>query len=95
MRLVDVDDFIEKLAIAPLVQEAMRKAVNHMPTVEVVRCENCRHFEDEDEDGNCWCFIHDDFTKRDAFCSWGERGEERLVMPKADGSTIPKDYMMR
>lgn len=34
MRLIDADDFIEKLATVPLVQEAMRKAVNQMPTIE-------------------------------------------------------------
>ena len=47
MRLVDADDFIKKLAIAPLVQEAMRKAFNHMPTVDVVRCKDCRYYDAE------------------------------------------------
>ena len=34
MRLIDADAFIEKLAHAPMVQEAIKKAMDTMPTVE-------------------------------------------------------------
>lgn len=34
MRLVDADGFIGKFDMSPLVQEALRKALNHMPTVD-------------------------------------------------------------
>lgn len=44
--------------------------------VEVVRCKDCRFFEDEDEDGDCWCYCHNDTTCRDGYCSWGERRED-------------------
>lgn len=53
--------------------------MNDAPTVdavEVVRCKDCRFFEDEDEDGDCWCYCHNDITCRDGYCSWGERRED-------------------
>ena len=35
MRLIDADAFIEKLAPVPMVQEAIRSAIDTIPTVEV------------------------------------------------------------
>ena len=75
MRLIDADDFIKKLAIAPLVQEAMRKAFNHMPTVDVVRCKDCRYYDAEnhnciDEMGYARIWNEDDY------CSFAERRED-------------------
>ena len=78
-RLIDADYFIKKLAVAPLVQEAMRKAVDQMPTidaVEVIRCENCRWFGEEDEYGQCWCHFNDVSTLKHSFCSHGERRKD-------------------
>lgn len=40
----------------------------------VVRCKDCKFF--EDEDGDCWCYCHNDTTCRDGYCSWGERRED-------------------
>lgn len=34
MRLIDADEFLEKLDHSPLIQDAMRKAFDHMPTIE-------------------------------------------------------------
>ena len=34
MRLIDADEFIASLACVPMVQEAIRKAIDSMPTVE-------------------------------------------------------------
>ena len=77
MRLIDADEFIKKLAMTPLVQEAMRKAVNHMPTVEVVRCKDCRWgtaVEHEFVQGaDIRCQQHNCFTNHDSFCSSGEK----------------------
>lgn len=36
MRLIDADAFIEKLAHVPMVQEAIKKAMDTMPTVDAV-----------------------------------------------------------
>lgn len=55
--------------------DALDAAAESAPTVdavEVVRCENCKFFEDEDEDGDCWCYCHNDITRRDGYCSWGK-----------------------
>ena len=35
-RLINADDFIEKLAHVPMVQEAIKKAMDTMPTVDAV-----------------------------------------------------------
>ena len=35
MRLIDADEFIASLACVPMVQEAVRKAIDSMPTIEL------------------------------------------------------------
>lgn len=35
MRLIDADEFIASLACVPMVQEAIRKAIDSMPTIEL------------------------------------------------------------
>ena len=55
MRLIDADDFIERLSHVPMVQEAIRKAMDKMPTIEperkkgawinegrIIRCNRCK-----------------------------------------------------
>jgi hypothetical protein len=54
--------------------DAIDAIIDNAPTVdavEVVRCEDCKFFEDEDEDGDCWCYCDNDITCRDGYCSWG------------------------
>lgn len=34
MRLIDADEFLKNLDHSPLIQDAMRKAFDHMPTIE-------------------------------------------------------------
>jgi len=34
MRLIDADDFIARLDHVPMVQDAIKKAMDHMPTIE-------------------------------------------------------------
>lgn len=59
---------------------AMIDAILVAPTVdavEVIRCENCRWFgEEDDEDGQCWCNLNDISTLRHSFCSHGERRKD-------------------
>lgn len=74
MRLVDADDFLKRLAVAPMIQEAMRKAFNHMPTVdavEVVRCKDCKY-----ADSFAECKFVSWYNNKDDFCSRGERRED-------------------
>lgn len=55
MRLIDADDFIERLSHIPMVQEAIRKSMDKMPTIEterekgawinegrIIRCNKCK-----------------------------------------------------
>lgn len=83
MRLVDVDEiklqkgFFEKVDNVP----KFYKWLGTLPTVdavEVVRCENCRWFgEEDDEDGQCWCNLNDISTLRHGFCYFGERKDDK------------------
>lgn len=77
-RLIDADDFIEKLAVAPMIQEAMRKALNHMPTIEVVRCKDCRW--GREACGNIECSVDlnlpPEYHGYEWFCPNGERRED-------------------
>ena len=46
MRLIDADNFIERLSHIPMVQEAIRKAMDKMPTIELERKKGkWRHYE--------------------------------------------------
>lgn len=81
MRLVDADGFIEKFAMSPLVQEAMRKALNHMPTVEVVRCKDCKHnyhnmIPGGEAEYGCTKCIELPITA-DFYCALGERKDDK------------------
>ena len=55
MRPIDADDFIERFSHTPMVQEALRIAIDKMPTIEperkkgawinegrIIRCSNCK-----------------------------------------------------
>lgn len=45
-KLIDADAFVDKLEHVPMVQDAIRKAMDVMPTVDavpVVRCKDCKH----------------------------------------------------
>ena len=59
--------------------DAIDAIIENAPTVdavEVVRCKDCKWFEPEDEDGDCWCHCNNCITYRDGYCSWGERKDE-------------------
>lgn len=81
MRLVDADDFIKKLALAPMIQEAMRKAFNQMPTVEVIRCKDCKWWKTNyswngNEHKICVREAYEPLRNAEDFCSRGERRED-------------------
>ena len=84
MRLIDADALKEHIkrytsVFAKYDWREICEMLNDAPTVdavEVVRCEDCKRFEDEDGDGDCWCYCHNDITCRDGYCSWGERRED-------------------
>lgn len=80
-RLIDADKiklpkgFFEKVDNVPKFYEWL----GTLPTVdavEVIRCENCRWFGEEDEDGQCWCNFNDISTLKHSFCSHGERRKD-------------------
>ena len=81
-RLIDADEiklqkgFFEKVDNVPKFYEWL----GTLPTVdavEVVKCENCRWFGEEDEDGQCWCNFNDISTLRHGFCYFGERRDDK------------------
>ena len=47
MRLIDADAFIEKLAHVPMIQEAIKKAMDSMPTVEAIPIEWIKDYANE------------------------------------------------
>lgn len=76
-RYIDADklkqDLIHNRSFYPAI---VKSAIENAPTadvVEVVRCENCRHYHAEK---GGWCERHDfEFDVGD-YCSYGERREE-------------------
>lgn len=71
-RLIDADALIKstdkesvhmwQIALAPTVD-----------AVKVIRCRDCRFFEDEDEYGNCYCEEWGNITNANGYCHDAER----------------------
>lgn len=81
-RLIDADALLKDIDDYPYGYRGMIKdTIAMQPTVdavEVVRCENCRWFgEEDDEDGQCWCNLNDISTLRHGFCNFGERRDDK------------------
>lgn len=82
MRLIDADAFVAKLDHVPMIQEAIRKAMDTMPTIEqpeIIRCKDCKFWQDNNggyPNMNCrW--IDDETPDADDFCSYAERKGEQ------------------
>lgn len=73
MRIIDGDAFVDKFSHIPMVQDALRKAVDSMPTVDavpVVRCKDCESF------SHGYCRFHDaKFVRPNGYCYWGGQKE--------------------
>ena len=84
-RLIDADE-LKEWFLRPYSNEEtysnidICSRINSAPTVdavEVVRCKDCRWFGEEDEDdGQCWCFFNNVPTLRQGFCYFGERRKD-------------------
>lgn len=72
MRLIDADRARETATIDLIVHHLDRQPT--VDAVEVVRCKNCKHY-DEWSDGRAMnhCSKHDRLAYDDDFCSCGER----------------------
>lgn len=64
--------------------QVVAKAIKDLDLVEVVRCKDCRFFEDEDEYGNCYCSEWGNVTNANGYCHDSERKEK---MSKNNNST--------
>ena len=54
---------------------SLRACVADAPTIEIIRCGECKHWNEEDH----WCNIRDSYGwdyKADDFCSYGSRSEK-------------------
>lgn len=83
-RLIDADEAYKVLTDnyhhrTELQHKALKEALSEVPTVdavEVVRCRDCRFFEDEDYYGNCYCEEWGNITNDNGYCHEVERRED-------------------
>ena len=68
------EDWCDICDYAYLIDEM--KKVPTVDAVEVVRCKDCRFFEDEDEYGNCYCGEWGNITNANGYCHDAERKED-------------------
>lgn len=55
-----------------LYAQQVETQVNALPSIEIIRCGECKHW--WNEYGDSACMLHSDFTvNADDFCSYGER----------------------
>ena len=81
MRLIDADALINESLKEGAYGYVDTYQIANAPTVDavpVVRCKDCKWFEPEDEDGDCWCYYDSDITFRDGYCSWGKRRKDEI-----------------
>lgn len=98
-RLIDADQIVYSWTVDNDGEEhdgvTLQSIINKMPTVDaepVVRCKDCSFCVYDETIDEMWC--NGKKVSKDWFCADGKRKEDRLIMPKADGSTIctiPKD----
>lgn len=81
MRLIDADAFIAKLDHVPMVQEAIRKAMDTMPTIEqpeIIRCKDCKYSDENWRRVSVrWLPCMDVRTGSNWFCGSAERKGEQ------------------
>lgn len=72
--------------------------IDSQPTVdavEVVRCENCKWFGEEDEDGHCWCNFNDISTLKHSFCYFGEKRDIIAAQPTIECFTEREEELIK
>lgn len=70
MRLIDADILPRHGNRGGLVHW---KDIEDAPTVDIVRCRDCRHWDANDSMGAfCWCDFSEDRRAPEDFCSYGE-----------------------
>ena len=47
--------------------------LNDIPSIDIVRCRECKYFEPKD-----WCYWRDEMITADDFCSYGQKGDENV-----------------
>ena len=91
-RLIDADNLtqrfyylVDALSIESVHIDSIVQYIDNMPTVdavEVVRCDQCRHFDAINNDDHGWCKLISDLPNGvsvrydDDYCSYGERRVE-------------------
>lgn len=84
MRMIDADAVLRSLSDDLPYKDSVRRVLIQAPTVDavqVVRCENCLYWvsgENECESWE-WCKLLDRDMQPHAFCSFGERKENRAT----------------
>ena len=80
MRLIDADALIDELGISDedIIFEGMLEDAPTIDAVPVVRCKDCRYYQDNNggyPNADCkWC--KDETPDADDYCSFGERKDD-------------------
>lgn len=76
MGYINAEEAIEELYRYGFVtKETIATNIRAIPSIDLVRCKECRHWNEEDH----WCNIRDSYGwdyKADDYCSYGCREEE-------------------
>ena len=76
----DVKEFASTFFSDPILKMAVNAAVDAAPGFELVRCKDCKHY--DNSEGIFWCHLNSKFFPggmdwhgfpEDGFCSYGER----------------------
>ena len=77
-RWIDIDDIslLKTVSVGGLSAKALWKRIRQQPSIDIVRCKECKHW--LDGSGLCkrWSKLYGSvLTKADDFCSYGKRKE--------------------
>ena len=71
-RYIDADAYERELRTSNIIHhygEQIVDKIHSAPSIDIVRCKECKYYKDE------WCYWRDVEIRADDFCSYGERSE--------------------
>ena len=83
-RLIDADALLEKARDADELPSHVQTVnvwdILKAPTIDLIRCRDCKHYEPSKPGWNVWgrclLYAHDDLCNCVDYCSWAERRED-------------------
>ena len=75
-RYIDAEILKERLIKNITLTNAIDRSFNEAPSIDIVRCKECRYCDYVDMKTHLWCDYQEHYVLADDFCSYGERKDQ-------------------